>query len=295
MHGNTSTFAGIPTLRLILAVAVGLFLSVALFHQRTCHIAMYDRPRIVLFGDSITQFSFRPSGWGNLLSEYYERKADVVCRGYSGYNTRWAKHMLPKLFPPYKGSPPAQPLIATVFFGANDAAMPDGDSARAHVPLAEYKDNLRHIVADIKASGDGSTLVILIAPPPVDVVARRKYALQLYGDKASGLPDRTNPVTGTYADACREVAAQLGCPVVDLWTAMQAQPDWPFFLSDGLHLTERGNAFVFQQLVEAIKGADAARLPAALPYDFPLNADIDHEDSAAFFRKWEEKRQGHMG
>ena len=33
--------------------------------------------------------------------------------------------------------------------------------------------------------------------------------------------DRTNSFTQGYADACKEVAQELGLPVIDLWTGMQ--------------------------------------------------------------------------
>jgi isoamyl acetate esterase len=32
------------------------------------------RPRLVLFGDSITEQSFRPGGWGAALADTYSRK-----------------------------------------------------------------------------------------------------------------------------------------------------------------------------------------------------------------------------
>lgn len=104
-------------------------------------IAIVMRPQFVLFGDSITEQSFRPGGWGAALADTYSRKvlsfffvfenkcyfmlnnyvylwlfhwikndvpmfyfclfmqADVVVRGYGGYNTRWALYMLNHLFP----------------------------------------------------------------------------------------------------------------------------------------------------------------------------------------------------
>eukprot|EP01052_Picozoa_sp_SAG31_P048025 SAG31_NODE_9863_length_1219_cov_1.430357_1_plen_118_part_00 len=48
------------------------------------------RPQIMLFGDSITQQAFKAesSGWGAQLANWYARQADVVSRGFSGYNTR---------------------------------------------------------------------------------------------------------------------------------------------------------------------------------------------------------------
>lgn len=84
------------------------------------------RPQFVTFGDSITQRGFEP-GWGSLLANAYQRRADVVSRGYSGYNSRWALQLLDAVFPqPSAAAPP--PRLATVFFGANDAALPDRGS-----------------------------------------------------------------------------------------------------------------------------------------------------------------------
>lgn len=42
-------------------------------------------------------------------------------RGFGGYNTRWAMHLLPKVFTEVD-----IPDFVTVFYGANDAALCDG-------------------------------------------------------------------------------------------------------------------------------------------------------------------------
>ena len=42
------------------------------------------------------------------------------------------------------------PAATTVFFGANDAALVGRTSERQHVPVEEYKDNLRRIVHHLK-------------------------------------------------------------------------------------------------------------------------------------------------
>ena len=49
-------------------------------------VAAPQRPSIVLFGDSITQFSFNPElcGWGAAMTHWYARQADVLNRGFSG-------------------------------------------------------------------------------------------------------------------------------------------------------------------------------------------------------------------
>lgn len=49
------------------------------------------------------------------------RKCDVMNRGISGYNTRWAKLILPRLI---TESTSADSIVAvTIFFGANDSAL----------------------------------------------------------------------------------------------------------------------------------------------------------------------------
>jgi lysophospholipase L1-like esterase len=145
------------------------------------------RPRLVLFGDSITEQSFASGGWGAALTDRFARQvravrappwpgpgsgtiergrgldvansdlavsglfgqADVVLRGLSGYNTRWALKVLPRAMEGAAGAG-ADPAAVTVFFGANDATLPDQVQAHQHVPLQEYQSNLRAISAYFK-------------------------------------------------------------------------------------------------------------------------------------------------
>ncbi|KAL9274762.1 GDSL esterase/lipase-like protein [Drosera capensis] len=131
------------------------------------------RPQIILFGDSITEQSFRVGGgWGAALSDNYSRMADVLNRGYGGYNTRWALFLLHHIFPLGSAKPP---IAATIFFGANDAALPGRSSERQYVPVDEYKENLRKIIQHLKDCSP-TMLVILITPPPVDEEGRMEYA-----------------------------------------------------------------------------------------------------------------------
>ncbi|PIN23534.1 Isoamyl acetate-hydrolyzing esterase [Handroanthus impetiginosus] len=228
------------------------------------------RPQIVLFGDSITQQSFRSGGWGASLADIYSRKADVVLRGYGGYNTRWALFLLHHLFPLGSATPP---IAVTIFFGANDAALLEGTGKKQHVPLEEYSDNLTKMVQHIK-NWSSSTLIVLITPPPIDLQGRREYARSLYGDKASELPDRTNEVTGTYAEQCVSLAKELGLPSINLWSKMQETEG-----CDGLHLTPEGNAIVFQEVHKIFDEAGFSDLP----FDFPPHSEIDGENPEKAF------------
>ncbi|KAF8409008.1 hypothetical protein HHK36_005079 [Tetracentron sinense] len=246
------------------------------------------RPKIFLFGDSITEESFGDGGWGACLAHHFCRTVDVVLRGYSGYNTRWALRVLEKVFPAVEETP----LAVTVFFGANDASLPDRGSAFQHVPLLEYKQNLHDIVSFIKVFFSLSlflingfkrwptTLVLLITPPPIDEDGRLRFP---YGDNPSGLPERTNEAASAYAKECIAVAGECGVPVVDIWTRMQQLPDWPkVCLRDGLHLTQSGNKIVFEEVVERLRkeGLSLETLPA----DLPLLSEIDPRDPLKAFQ-----------
>ncbi|XP_039143375.1 GDSL esterase/lipase At5g62930-like isoform X1 [Dioscorea cayenensis subsp. rotundata] len=239
------------------------------------------RPHFLLFGDSITEQSFGPAGWGAALANTYSRKADVLVRGYGGYNTRWALFLLNSLFPPNCLTPPA---AATIFFGANDAAILGRTSERQHVPINEYKVNLLKIVQQMK-NCSSAMLVVLITPPPVDEHGRKEYARSLYGEKAMELPERTNEITGNYAKQCIDLAKELDLPYVDLWSLMQETEGWQKkFLTDGLHLTEEGNAVVHNEVVRAF--SEGGLSTEHMQCDFPHHIHIDwHMPERAFQKK----------
>ncbi|XP_058088222.1 GDSL esterase/lipase At5g62930 [Magnolia sinica] len=224
---------------------------------------------------------------GAALVDTYSRKADVMVRGYDGYNTRWALFLLNQLFPLSCTKPP---VAVTIFFGANDAALLGRTYERLHVPVEEYKDNLRKIVRQLKECSR-TMLVVLITPPPVDENGRKEYArfdtfphFNHYGEQAAELPERTNEMAGVYAKQCVEVAKELVLPSVDLWSKMQETVGWQKkFLSDGLHLTEEGNAVVHREVVRVFN--EACLCGPEMPYDFPHHFEIDAENPAKAFQR----------
>ncbi|CAM0912384.1 unnamed protein product [Alopecurus aequalis] len=227
------------------------------------------RPRLVLFGDSITEQSFRPGGWGSALADTYSRKADVVVRGYGGYNTRWALFLIHSIFP-LVGLPP---VVTTIFFGANDAALLGRTGERQHVPVEEYRQNLKTIVNHLKDCSK-SMVILLITPPPIDEDGRERYARSLYGNDARKLPERTNEMAGVYAGQCIELAKEMDVHYVDIWSKMQAAEGWQkLYLSDGLHLTPEGNAVVHEEVVKTLRGAGLKA--EDMPPDFPHHSKID--------------------
>ncbi|XP_057767675.1 GDSL esterase/lipase At5g45920-like [Salvia miltiorrhiza] len=232
------------------------------------------RPKIYLFGDSITEMSFGDGGWGASLANHFARQADVVLRGYGGYNTRWALKVIHKIFP----ATGEAPLAVTVFFGANDLSLPDRYCGSLHVPLDEYKHNLLAIVAFFKKQWP-STRIILITPPPIDEDARH---LNPFDNNSWGPPDRTNEVAGRYAKHCLDVAAECGLPAIPLWQKMQQLPDWKkALLCDGLHPTQQGNKFVFEEVINLLAQEQISL--ETLPADFPLISEMDLNDPLKSF------------
>ncbi|XP_010877957.2 isoamyl acetate-hydrolyzing esterase 1 homolog [Esox lucius] len=216
-------------------------------------------PEVILFGDSITQFSFQPNGWGSDLANKLARKCDVVNRGLSGYNTRWAKIVLPRLIS-QESDLNNHVAAVTVFFGANDCALED-TNPQQHIPLPEYCENLKDIVKHLGSVGVLADKVIFITPPPLNETAWEKECIL----KGSVL-NRLNAVTGQYAQVCVQAAGQCGVDVLDLWTLMQKDgQDYTGYLSDGLHLSESGNQFVAQHLWNLL-GSKVEKLPFILPY-----------------------------
>lgn len=159
------------------------------------------RPQFVLLGDSITQRGFSASaGWASIIADAYLRRVDVVNRGYSGYNTRWALHVLNGVFPTTAAAAaaaPAVPRLVTVFFGANDASLQAVNPAQ-HVPLQEFVENQRAIVKHIQDATKGAshpTRVLLITPPPVHEASLLKEQVQWVGGC-------WHPLATEVTDAC---------------------------------------------------------------------------------------------
>ncbi|XP_072417621.1 isoamyl acetate-hydrolyzing esterase 1 homolog isoform X2 [Chiloscyllium punctatum] len=180
-------------------------------------------PKVILFGDSITQrmvMKTIPRKTTKVIKLWFHwkqchrlRKCDVLNRGLSGYNTKWALSVLPKIIT----QPANQETIAAVIvmFGANDSALKDINPVQ-HIPLTEYAENLKGVVQYLKSIDICEDKVIMVTPPPLDESAWEKECIA----KGSKL-NRYNSVTNQYAAACVKVAEECGIDVLDLCTLMQ--------------------------------------------------------------------------
>ncbi|CAE7187487.1 hypothetical protein PTNB73_06711 [Pyrenophora teres f. teres] len=232
----------------------------------------------LLFGDSITQESFsqqRGFGFSAALQNAYIRRLDIVNRGFSGYNTRQALQILPAIVPP-----PDQARIRfmAVFFGANDASLPDAPN-KQHIPLDEFKANLRAIVSHPQIQAHDPR-IILVSPAPIN------EHLWWPRDQSNGYTSVTRlaATTKIYADAVAELGTELRLPVVNLWEAFMAKTDFKLgawklgdplpgsleiaqsdalveLMYDGLHFNPAGYEMLYQEFIKVI----SARWPDQIP------------------------------
>ncbi|KAI6891902.1 hypothetical protein KC318_g6847 [Hortaea werneckii] len=273
---------------------------------------------IYLFGDSLTQYGYDQSqgfAWVAALSHHYSRKLNVINAGLSGYSTDKALSILPELLPlssssssssfsppssQNPGSGPSQIKLLVLFFGANDARLPSTGEPEQHVPLESFKANLRAMATlpQLRKHHPGSK-ILLVTPPPVD----ERLCAQDDAGKGIFHPRRTAETTALYAQAVRDIGAEVGSAatdgdeggdvaVLDLWSCFMRLAGWvpgePLvgskdveqmdpgkgglgrLLKDGVHLTGEGNRVLFTELVGLLNRTwpelDAEGLGFALPY-----------------------------
>ncbi|OWY99720.1 Isoamyl acetate-hydrolyzing esterase [Phytophthora megakarya] len=210
------------------------------------------RPVVLLTGDSLTEHGtdVAKSGWTALMQQKYSRTADVVSRGLPGYNTKWfLKDILPTIEREIRKGVYVTPSLITIWFGANDAALASGYDSDTHVPIEDYKENLKKIVSKFGVAAP-TAHILLITPPHVNDSARGGLA-----KGQNGTIDRTNTMTKRYAQACVEAGASIDVPVLDLnsyFNAMSESTRNALLIADGLHFNSSGNELVYKQLEEKI-------------------------------------------
>eukprot|EP01038_Epipyxis_sp_PR26KG_P012407 gene12407-16640_t len=242
----------------------------------------HQKKKIICFGDSITEFGsgLLPSdgfGWVGLLQIWYSRKVDVVNRGYSGYNSRWAKYILQSAVISEK------PDLIFIFFGANDASISYtyGIEDSQYILLEKYSQNIEEMIKWIQKELP-STDIILITPTPIFEETLESFARENWNVQKLC---RSNDHTHKYAVACKEIANRFQIPVIDAWKGLEGESTTrQAFLSDGLHLNERGNAKLFDLIKGVIQVQLSKWLPESIPMHMPDWKDIDYKNPSKTFQ-----------
>ena len=185
--------------------------------------------KILCFGDTITEMGIvvESHGFITRLAERYQRRADVLARGFSGYTTRDALSIVDTAVIAER------PSFVILFFGASDSVLPDQFQ---HVPLEEYRENLEELASRIAGAG---AWLVMVTPPPLDERKTRSRKMEH---------------TEQYALACYEAALEMNVPVIDLFHLIQLHPEWERRLMlDGIHLSARGMDILYEAIVAELE------------------------------------------
>jgi lysophospholipase L1-like esterase len=215
--------------------------------------------KLIVIGDSNTQFGYSENGvWLRLLADKLQRRCDIVNRGFAGYNTRYLKQLTPKILAEF----PAESICGViVLLGTNDSA---GNSLQ-HVPLDEYKRNMKDIVGSILNYGVAKENLILITPAKIDDV---KWS------KSIGSPStHLDYLVKDYAGCCKDICKELNLKCIDLYGLMGRATDYEKYLFDGLHFSPSGGKLLFENLTPIIDD-----LFMKNKFNFPYWKDLDNRE-----------------
>jgi lysophospholipase L1-like esterase len=138
------------------------------------------------------------------------------------------------------------PDLVTIMFGGNEAGFyrPEtgGFADTPRVGLGDFKATLSTMVDRIRA--EGIRVVLLTCPP----MTERYGGMHLEPYQEHGI----NFLVKDYAQAARDVAAEKGIELVDVYRAFQEQPSSVDYFPDGLHPDPRGHRVIADLLVKRL-------------------------------------------
>ncbi|MCA9024366.1 MAG: DUF2920 family protein [Planctomycetaceae bacterium] len=204
-----------------------------------------DEPlTIVTLGDSITKGirtgvtadeTFASLTEASLVAEGMSCK--VINVGIGGERTDQALRRLDEIIA-------LKPQVVTVMYGTNDSYVDPGRVA-SRITVEEYTSNLQEIV----------TRLLLAGIQPI-LMTEPRWAADA---GLNGLDEHPDLRLAHYVDACRDVADQLGVPLVDHfahWTVAESQGqtlrDWT---TDGCHPNPIGHRELTQVMLPILKVA----------------------------------------
>ncbi|SPO39528.1 uncharacterized protein PSFLO_05009 [Pseudozyma flocculosa] len=211
--------------------------------------------KVYLIGDSLTQFSWTSNGLAAVLADRYQRRLDVINRGFSGYNSTIVTGFVERLA--REGDLDGVKLV-TIWLGANDSVLPG--EARAVDPQT-YSSNLVRLVSLLPADAR----VLLLTPPPFCAAARAEH--ERANPDVVAAKDREEGHTRLYSSACLRAADEVRgsrgtVAAVELCYLMEDEAVRRYgdrdeglkkFLHDGVHLTQEGYKIVSNAVVQAIE------------------------------------------
>lgn len=186
-------------------------------------------PKIVVFGDCLVESSVHHdvNGFALQVIETYLNRADIVVRGFGGYNTS-------EIYPLCRSIIALKPQTVLLGLGNSDSSL---ESQFQHVPLDSFTKNLETITSDLAAHGAWPILITPTAP------------------NEARIRSRSLAHTAAYALACRRVAEQMRIEIIDIFHAMQLFCNWEteMLLRDGFSLSRKGHELLARMAIQKLQ------------------------------------------
>lgn len=208
-------------------------------------------PRITLFGDSITRYSMDPQNgcWAAYLYHELSSYFQIDVKGFSGYTTKWALELVPKLFT--KAYLQSVELFV-IFFGHNDAWQADYFPG---VDVKQYEINLQEIIRLLLENGLRREQIIVITPGWYNQPGFTQFR---FNENKADL-SKTLEHSREYAEAAARVAKQSQVALVDWWSITLDFKPFDELFNDGLHLSQTGGKVLFQSIWPLIRTSIEAK------------------------------------
>lgn len=222
--------------------------------------------KILFIGNSNTQYGFGKEGnWLSLIADLLQRKCDVINRGFSGYNTKHLRHILPEILEEFE---PEFTSGIVLMLGSNDSTTTANKIQ--HVSLENYTDNINWIIDYLLNKwGLKKEKLILVSPPKI---SDQKWKLANTNSEITHF----DSMVSKYAEEAVRIAKELGIPYVDLYYLMNEKKDvYSDYLFDGLHLSKSGGQFLFNNLKPLIEKYFEPDLKFNYPYWRDLAEDTE--------------------
>lgn len=190
--------------------------------------AVLDNAMLVVFGDSITALG----SWGKTVAEncnmrfFNGAKGGITsAEGLARFDTFVASR---------------NPDYVTLCFGMNDLLMVSTNTPK--VTPEQFKINMTKLVEKTVEIG---AVPILLTTNSIDYA--KFYSAQGQTEAMYGGRDIKEWVN-TYNEMTREVAAETGYPLIDLFAECSKYPETQVVCSDGIHLGDLGNRIFTEQI-----------------------------------------------
>ncbi|KAK9373543.1 SGNH hydrolase-type esterase domain-containing protein [Lipomyces chichibuensis] len=209
--------------------------------------------KVVLIGDSQFELSWNPQFefcFPAALANYYGRRADILNRGLSGYNSTWMRSQLDRIILELKHYDEDVVLLFILWLGTNDSCL---EFTEHHVPVPEFEANVRTYVGEIKRNF-ANARILLVSPAPIS-----KTGLAMSTMRTKGT-DRTQAATKEYVDALLKYSDDENVVrKIDLFGELDAALKIAKFTVDGLHLNGSGYRVLFNLVKCTLDNWDSVR------------------------------------